>query len=520
VAISLIMKPYTGQRPGLFTRFSLVVGLVFLSVLYGFLCAILPFRLLVVPLVPIVFMALLILWLLPDIGGVRDEFVSKYFLLFVGINALWPPVAALNLPGIPVVSPTRVALFAALIVFAVNFSTSSQMRSQVVEAMNAQPLLRKLFWLFWTTTVIALPLSAVGSFAILRWLNSQVYWTMVLAASAWLATRKGFALNVAQALAWTLIITSVIGINEFRMEEMGWPEFLPPWLRADEAMYAKLFEPSYRPYTDNYRVRGILGNALYTAEYMAIAFPFVIYALTRAKRPLYMLLLAAGTLATMMTMYFTGSRSAMVGIVITFAIYPLLEALRARRQRPTSLFANTVMYAYPFFAGILAAVILFWRRAHVAVLGGGQHEGSNDARTVQWEMGWPKIISHPFGQGSGSSGEVLGYFTPGGVMPTVDSYFLTLLLEYGFLGLAFFFALFALAIWGAARAYIYARDEESLLLAPLAIAFTNFLVIKSAASTESSFPIVFMLLGVSFVLVARVRAEAGLNLLTARNFWR
>ncbi len=508
MATALVLKPYEKHRRlGWFSRLTLGTSLVGLAAFYGLLCAILPMQLLVVPLFPVLLILLLILWMLPDIGGVRDVSVASWLVLFLIMNALWPPIAAINLPGIPVILPTRVFLFGVLTIFCLNFATSSEMRGEVIQSMRAMPLLNRLFWLFWVTTLISVPIAYSISFSISKWINNQIYWTLMLAASAWLATRPGFPMRVARVLGWTLPIIAVLGINEYRMQEMWWPAYLPPWLRSDPALYLRLFEPSFRAYTTEYRVRGQLGNALYTAEYLALVFPFLVYFLMRAKRLSHTIYLSAGVLASMMTMYFTSSRSAMIGLVLTLAVYPLLESLRVRRQRPSSLMASTVFYAYPIFAVMLAATVVFWRRAHVLILGGYQTQASTDARSAQWAMGWPKIFRHPFGQGAGNSGDVLGFFNPGRDAPTVDSYYLTLLLDYGFLGFAFFFALLACTVWMSGRAYIDARDEETLLLAPIAIAFTNFLIIKSAASSEASFPVVFVLLGIAIALVSRVRAD-------------
>jgi hypothetical protein len=506
MATALVLKPYDNRRGlGWFARLSFGIALLLLATFYGLLCAILPPQLLIVPLAPILVMILLILWMLPDSGGLWNVSAASYFAGFLVLNALWPPIAALSLPGLPVISAARTVLFILLAIFVLNFSMSAIMRSQVIEAISRVPALYKLFWLFWGATVISIPFSGDLFFSLSKWFNNQIYWTVMFAAAAWLATRPGFALRSARILVWTLTLIAVIGINEYRMQEMWWPAYLPNWLIADARLYEKLFAPSFRAYTTEYRVRGLLGNALYTAEYLSIVFPFLIYSLSRSKKTLHTLLLLAGTMATIMVMYFTSSRSAMIGMIITLALYPLLEALRIRRQRPTSLMANTVFYAYPAFAVALALIIVFWRRAHVLVFGGYQHQASTDARSIQWALGWPKIFRHPFGHGVGRSGDVLGFFNPGQEYPTIDSYFLTLLLDYGFLGFLFFVGLVAWAAWTAARTHLDAHDEETLLLAPIAIGLTNFLIIKYAASTESNFPIVFILLGFAIVLVTRVR---------------
>jgi O-antigen ligase len=176
-------------------------------------------------------------------------------------------------------------------------------------------------------------------------------------------------------------------------------------------------------------------------------------------------------------------------------VYGFMASWRVRQQRPNSLAASAVIFAYPMLAALVASLVVFWRRLHVLIIGGGQQQASTDARGTQWAMGWPKIISHPFGHGAGNSGEVLGFFNPGADSPTVDSYFLTLLLDYGFIGLASFLVMMFLAIWYGFRAYNRAKDEHMLMLAPLTIALFNFTVIKAVSSTEGSLPIVFVIMG-------------------------
>jgi O-antigen ligase len=208
-------------------------------------------------------------------------------------------------------------------------------------------------------------------------------------------------------------------------------------------------------------------------------------------------------------MYFTNSRSAALAMLLTPVLYAFLVSWRVRCQRPSSLVASSVLFAYPVVAVVLAGLVLFWRRLHVMIIGGAQHQGSTDARATQWAMGWPKILSRPFGHGSGTSGNVLGFYNPGGEAPTVDSYVLTLLLDYGVVGLAAFLLLFGAAIWYAFKAHNRADTAEMEMLAPVTIALFNFLVIKLVSSTEGSMPIIFILIGCVIGLTAQ-QQRAGL----------
>lgn len=504
MAATLILKPYERRRDaGPVTRTFVGIALVLLGAFYGLMCSILPMQLLVVPAVPVLLLSGMILWLLPDIGGVRDVIIAKGLVWYVGLNALWPGYIALNAPGLPSITPVRIVILGVITIFVLNFATSSDMRRQIVDATRAVPITRRFFWFFWGVTTLSLVFSSEVFFSVNKYANNQIFWTMMFAVSAWLALREGFAMRICRTLAWTILIVSVFAIFEFRAGAPIWISRIPSFLKIDAALLEQLGSSNARAGTEIGRVRGTFTGALYFAEYLAIVFPFVVHFLFRSKAIWAFGLQIAGVVLVGVVMYLTGSRSAMLALVLTPITYGFLVAWRLRKQRPESLAASAALFAYPVVALGMAATVLLWRRLHVLIIGGGQHQGSTDARATQWEMGLPKIASHPFGHGVGESGDVLGFYNPGSDNPTVDSYYLTLLLDYGPLGLLAFLALFATIIWLGFQAYNKTRTEEGQLLGPIIAALFNYIVIKSVASTEVNLPLIFILIGCAFGLIGR-----------------
>ena len=107
----------------------------------------------------------------------------------------------------------------------------------------------------------------------------------------------------------------------------------------------------------------------------------------------------------------------------------------------------------------------------------------------------PKVASHPFGHGIGGAATNLGYVQPGGIT-TIDSYYLTLLMDLGVLGFVVYFAIFLRGIWISARTAVQHQVEGELgLLLPMSVALTNFVIVKSVFSQDANHPVVFMLLG-------------------------
>lgn len=495
-------------------------ALIALAAVYGLLCSVLPFQLLIVPAVPILLGIGMILWMLPDVGGVREEWIGTALLTYVACNVLWPAYMALNLPGVPWITPTRLALFALLAVAVPNYATSAELRTKISEAVWTQPLIAKAFWLFWATTLFALVISVDRVSSLNKFANNQIYWTMMFCLACWLATREGYADRFGKIMAWTIIPVALLAINEYRVSAVIWVPYLPTWLQGDPEMIAKVGSFSGRAYTGQYRARGTFGGSLYFAEYLALAFPFVLHSMSRSKKLYQWALMIMASLAMAATMNFTGSRSAALAMLLSPIMFAFLAAWRTRIWQGRSLKASAVLYGYPAFTAILAMLVIFWPRLHVMIIGGAQHQGSSDARKVQWAMGWPKIFSHPFGHGAATSGGVLGFYNGGSDSATVDSYFLTLLLDYGFLGWASFVAFLVLAMWFAWHAYNRADREDMLVLAPLIMALFNFTIIKTVSSTEGSMPIVFIMVGcIVGILAQQKRADEARHAGAGSRLW-
>jgi hypothetical protein len=479
------------------------MGLVFLAAFYGLMCTILPMQMIIVPMVPILVMIVLSLWLLPDTGGVQYAPIAKGMILFIGFNAMWPSYVALNAPGLPIITPTRVVLLGTLLIIAFNFATSAEMRSQVITTNNSMPAVRKMFWLFWLTTLVSLPFSNAVFFSISKFMNNQIYWTIPFVISAWLAAREGYTTRVVRTITVSVLIVALLALPEYRTQVPIWVPHLPSFLRIDPELLAQMAAGNARAGTMDYRLRGTFTGALYFAEFLAVTFPFVLHAWARQRNLPGFILLSGGVVLMAMVMFLTGSRSAMLALVMTPLTYAFLVAWRLRTQNPESLGASLAVYSYPLAAAAMASLVVFWRRLHVLVIGGGQHALSTNARETQWNMGWPKIASRPLGHGVGRSGDTLGYYNPGADSPTVDSFYLTLLLDFGVFGIIFFMSIFGTVLWLGFGLHNKARSEEQLLLAPIMCSLFNFIVIKSVASTEGNLPLMFILIGCMMGLASR-----------------
>jgi hypothetical protein len=503
VAGTYVLKPYVRRREiGWFGRFLIFATIVFVAAFYGLMVSILPMQLIAIPAVPLLLLIALLLWMLPDLGAVDVGRMATLMLWFVGLNIMWPIYIAFDVPGLPWITPTRIVVFSLLSLVVFGLATSSEFRASITETLDTVPTIRRLFWIFWGFTTLSLVFSSTLIFSLNKYANNQIFWTMLCCVSALVATRELFVKRMATILVTTTFIVSVIAIHEFSIERIIWIDYLPSFLKVDPDFIEKVGSSQARSSTGIYRARGTMTNSLYFAEYLSLTFPLAIHFIARAKRWRYWTLLALGIFGTMVAMYLTNARSAMIGMLLTFLIYPAVAAWRRRKQNPSSIPAMTTLVAYPVGIVLVSLVVVFWRRAHVAVLGGGQHAASSEAREVQWAMGLPKAVSHPLGHGVSRAGEVLSFANPAGEL-TIDSYYLSVLLDYGFLALPVFILLFILPAWHAFKVFADARDEQTMLVAPLAIGLLNFIVIKAVLSSEGNMPLAFVFLGCIIGLILR-----------------
>ena len=92
---------------------------------------------------------------------------------------------------------------------------------------------------------------------------------------------------------------------------------------------------------------------------------------------------------------------------------------------------------------------------------------------------------------------------------TIDSYYLTLSLEYGVIGLLLYVGSLLTGVAIALRLALSRadHDREGALIVPATISLLNFLVIKAVFSQQDNHPVIFMILGLVTALAYRARSS-------------
>jgi len=213
------------------------------------------------------------------------------------------------------------------------------------------------------------------------------------------------------------------------------------------------------------------------------------------------------------TLYFvvrmTDARLGVAGYLASLLIYLLFWSLVRWRRRMSDLLTAAIVYAYPSVFLAAVAATMFVHKIHVIVFGGGAQAASNEARSNQFRMALPALLRNPIGHGAGQAGDAMGYGA--GDFIAIDSYYISLALDYGIVGLTLYVGIFAMVIGAAVTAMLRAgptSDREAGLLIPLATCLCAFLVIRGVFAQPEIHPMIFMMVGMVIALVARAKAQA------------
>jgi O-antigen ligase len=294
---------------------------------------------------------------------------------------------------------------------------------------------------------------------------------------------------------------------EFKMLRPVWGAHVPSFLRIEDEQIMGVLSGSQRSATGQYRVQSTSTTSLGLSEMLALTVPFVIHFATYIRS--YAVKVAAILSLPLMfyVVILTDSRLGMIGFLLSLMLYLLLWAVLRWRAAKGSLIAPAIVLAYPAIFTVFVVATFAVGRLRNMVWGNGDTAASDGARYVQYVTGIPKVLAAPWGYGASMGGGVLGYYQPNGLL-TIDTYYLSVALEFGVLGFFTFYGMIMAAIYYAGRPVLKSPQGEYSFFVPLSISLVNFFVIKSVFSQQDNHPLVFMMMGIVAALAYRQSVEA------------
>jgi hypothetical protein len=506
---AVALRPYHTQSEASRGRNWLLGAAWVLScVTYGFAYAYLVPHLMPLLAVPVAMLAALAIWALPDTESAPTNLIESLLFAYFVALIMWPNYLAIALPGLPWITLLRLVGFPLAGLTLISVSMSANFRSDLAKILISAGPVWKMLALFIAIQTITIAFSRQVADSIQMIIVSQLNWTLIFFVSCYVFNRRGRALLWSYLVWGMAIAVSIIGVLEHYEGHLPWAGHIPSFLRVNADFLRLILNGGSR--AGSHRVQATFGTSLGLAEYLALSAPFVIHFAIAGSRPFVRIAAVATLPLSLSVILVTESRLGVIGLFLGSLVYLLFWAgLRWRRNR-ASFFGPAIALTYPVIFILALASTLFVHRLSAVVWGNGPQNDSNAGRAEEWRMAGSRFLENPLGHGGGTSAVVLGFVQPDGRL-TIDSNYLSVVLDYGVLGLILYYGSIVYSIYLSAKCVLSVKttDVEQNLLVPIATSLAVFLFTSSVLSETDNHPIIFMLMGMAVALVHRSRQSNG-----------
>lgn len=505
----VILKPFTppiSARRRLAGRIA-VIALGLVCVVYGFYYALTtPFLLkqFVSPLVPLACVAV---WALPDSKNKPTRAIEIAFWSFFFAALLWPGYLSVALPGLPWISAIRLTGLPLAIALLVRYSTSPRFREQIGSTVRTIPLLGFFMAAYSIVQVVSIAFSDQPVTSLDAVFDNLIGWTAVFFASCYIFRRPGTTEWWVAAYCVSAIGLCFMGLWEQKLEHVPWMAHVPSFFATGDDSVQRALQGTRRLGIGEYRVEGVESTSLGMAEFLALGTPFLLHYVVGPFRLWIKIVCAVSIPLVFVVILATQARLGMVGFFLSVLLYMGIWGVNRWRSSKGSLIGPAVVLAYPAIFVTFMAASFAIQRLKTIVWGNGETAASNEGRMDQLRLGIPLLLKRPWGYGANRGAEKLGYQTPGGIL-TIDNYFLLVALDWGIVGFIVYYGMILAVTWNSAKygwTGEFSRTREHTYLIPLGIALTEFFVIKSIFSQTHNHALTFMMMGMVAALIYRIR---------------
>lgn len=498
-----ILQPYA--RPGYWQRhrrFGLTL-LGFFAFFYGAFFGITTIYFLVQLAVPLLFLILLVIWLLPETGKAPVKALEWLFFAFMFALLLWPNYLALAIPGLPWITAIRLVVIPLAVLFLIGLSQSASFRGELKTILDSAPLVWKMATAYTIMAVFSCVVSIEPAASIRGLVIVLLNWTLIFFVAAYVLAKDGRMEKFAYVIWFCTIVVCLIGVWEARLSMVPWVGHIPSFLKIQDPNVEAILAGATRG-DGNYRVQSKFTTPLSLAEFISCALPFVFFIMVYTSR-LVVRILAFFTIPLVFYVVFkTDARLGIIGCLFALVLFPALYGLQKLKGDKSSLLAPAIVLGIPAAGFMFFLSTFFIGRIGKMVWGSGEQVYSTDARYEQVHQGMPKIMSHPWGYGLDQGAGVLNFRIQSGFL-TIDSYYLSVALDLGVLGFVAFVGMLLGAIYVLINILLRVDklSRDHILMGAVLIVLTQFAVIKLVLAQVETHAYFFAVLGGAVAMAYR-----------------
>ncbi len=503
-----VLSPYARQWHPARTWTINIAGILAIALagaFLGFQLVVLPPHLRIWLIAPLGLLALLVIWVLPDHDRPPTRLMTGAFLGFIVVAIVWPDYVAFNIPGLPWISMRRLFLAPMMLALAISVSISRSFRAAMMDYLSEIPLFWKMLALFVLIQFISMPMAKEHTGALKNFVNDQALWTGSFLVGVYAFQKPHMIDRVIRTLLICGCVVATIAFFESRAQRVLWIGHVPGFLGIDPEVLDLFTGSRFRD--GQYRARATFTNPLPYAELLAMISMICVYYALRVRSIWARLAFALLDLALLGALLLAQARLGVAGYIIGHAAFGLLWALRRWRANRASLIGPAVTLAYPVMLIAMMVAISSISFLSNRVLGSAATQGSNDARVHQFKNAVPHILKSPvFGYGPQQGALVLDFRIS--EFRTIDSYILSMLLDYGLVGFILYFGMIGLGMHRLLRLLLLDEGKTSDTALLIVAMLSAFLFTRTVLSQEDNNWLPFVLLGMAVALVRHHRLDS------------
>lgn len=500
-------RPLTDEKVDARRRRRLLALLFFVTFLYSFIYLLMPRALNVLLSFPIVILYLMVIWALPVSDYYPRKWLNFCFWSYFIALLLWPNYLAIGITGLPWITVVRLFGAPMVILMMVYSSSSAQFRKKMSDILSQSRTIVRLVVAFAAIQLISVAFAASPFDAIYKAINNQIAWTAIFFCSVWVFSRpRGVEFWLRLYIIMATILCG-IAIAEARHGGVLWANSIPSFLKIDDESVERILGGAYR-LGSKYRVVATATTPLSLAELLGATSPLLLFALTQYRNLFVKIGLIALDVSLVYCILLTDSRLGLIAMIVGHVAYAAYYSVRQHKFGKNSLLSTSLLMLYPAAVALLIAAVLLVGRINNVVIGDGRQSFSDQARAAQISDGLVEIWFSPiFGFGPGQGAARLNYTNAAGTL-TIDSYYLSVLLDYGFVGFFVFYGLFIATIVKGFKTALLGTEKVHHLSAAISIFLVCFLTTKAVLSQEANHSLIFMGLGAVVALSYAARRES------------
>lgn len=476
------------------TQFFAVVALLFVCVITGLLAALVPLSLLVrVLALPAGLGFLTLCWMLRrNDAGLPDRGVFILLMATVCLSVLWPRYIFFSLGG-PHVNPQTLSVFASLAAIAFWATYSPGFSNKLYRVIFSSSGIGFLVMLWFGWRIFS---SALGEFAlesVVGYARDLIYVSSFFFIGCAVATYEDGPKWLLRVVVASGLMVAAAGLIEAFMQLNYFVQFASgdDSQATADALKTIMFDKTR---DGNFRAQSTFDHPIVFAQFIAAVIPLAAYAAFFERhwiwRLIGFLVVPIGVLAIVKS----GSRAGLVSLAVALAFVGVFVWLRSMTSKGFGR-----IFALAALPVLLFGLAIGYFVVQELVFGRSNSEAGSSS--VRLKMVWDSVNalyeSPLWGFGHGMAIVKAGVISGHTGVATLDSLFLTIALDSGYLGLVLFLFIVCLfAIKGGVTA-IRLRDQEGAMVGMLVASVLALFATFSGLSISNNMTLLWLLVAIA-----------------------